>query len=181
MSADHKSLIKDCIDKVCETDKAKHLLYRKLGIPYSTEKCPHALITLQIDENKTTDREKEEISDFASLLSSYKWFKNNIYHFSLEYFSKEYPEGGNLHFHYLIKNTNYQLCKTKIIRDCKSKFSHCIKTCNYQSSNSLEHYNNRLNYIQGSKRKHEKLVFSERDCVWRTQNNISPYYTNATE
>lgn len=173
------SLIKACVEQTCETDKQKHLIFKKLGIKFDTEKCPHAIITIQIDEKKLTTRETEEISDFASLLCNFKWFKNNTYHYSLEYFSKDYPDGGNLHFHYLIKQTNSILNKTKIIRDCKSKFSSSYKTCNYQSSNSLEHYNNRLNYIKGGKRKPEKLVFSERDCVWRARNNISPLYTNA--
>ncbi len=172
-------LIKDCLEKVCATnpdDRQKHLIYRKLGIKYNVDKCPHALITIQIDEIKLDDREKVKIVDLHSLLSNYSWFKNNIYYLSYEYFSKEYPEGGNLHIHLVIKYETGKLIKSKVIRDVQRRFKELAKTINVQTSSSKDHYDNRVNYIIGQK---SKDMFQELDCVWRTQNNIEPYYTNA--
>lgn len=178
-----QNLIKDCLEKVCAAnpdDKQKHLIYRKLGIKYQVEKLPHTLITIQFDEIKLDDREKEEIGDLHSLLSNYKWFKNNIYHLSYEYFSKEYPDGGNLHMHILVKQEATQLNKTKIIRDISSKYKDILKVVDYKHSTSKEHYNNRYAYVTGAKQDAGKLVFHERDCVWRVKNKIDPYYTNAS-
>ncbi len=173
--------LKACLDKVCADNpdhKQKDLIYRKLGIKLPPkQKCPHIFLTVQIDEKKLDDREKEKIADLASLLNNYKWYKDNDYIYIFEYFSTEYPEGGNLHIHYLIKGNKFN--KTSILRDCNSKFKHCSKAVNYQASTSQEHYDNRLNYLKGDKKSHLKNEFQQKDCVWRTDNKIEPYYTNA--
>lgn len=181
-----EELIKSCLEKVCAAnpdDKQKHLIMKKLGIKLPpVPKCPHAFITIQIDEKKLEDREKQEIGTLASLCLGFKFMKSNIYSFCIERFSKEYPDPDgpwNLHFHYLVKQTDCILNKTKILRNVQNKYKSCIKVVNYLHSDSLEHYNNRLAYIHGKKQGAEKLVFQERDCVWRVQNNIEPYYTNA--
>ncbi|AXQ65679.1 MAG: putative replication initiation protein [Circoviridae sp.] len=178
-----EELIKSCLEKVCSAnpdDKQKHLIYKKLGIKLPpVPKCPHAFITIQIDDKKLVEERRQEIGTLASLLTTFKFMKSNIYSFCIENYSKEYPNGGNLHFHYLVKQSDCILNKTKILRNVQTKYKDCIKVVNYQHSDSLEHYKNRLAYILGEKQGAEKLVFQERDCVWRAQNNIDPYYTNA--
>lgn len=174
--------LKTCLEKVCKDnpdDKQKHLIYRKLGLKLPPKpKCSHIFLTIQIDETKTDDREKERIADLGSLLNNYKWFKSNDYIYVFEYFSKEYPPptGGNLHIHYLIKGDKFN--KTSILRDCNSRFKHCLKAVNYQASSSQEHYDNRLNYLKGDKKSHLKNEFQNADCVWRNENNIPPFITN---
>lgn len=175
--------LKACLEKVCKDnpdDKQKHLIYRKLGLKLPPKaKCPHAFLTVQIDEIKLDQSQKEKIVDLPSLLSNYSWFKNNDYIYVFEYFSKEFPDGGNLHIHFLIKQVNTTLNKTKILRDCNSRFKHCLKVVNYQASSSQEHYDNRLNYLKGDKNSTDKNEFQNADRVWRNENNISHYYTNA--
>jgi hypothetical protein len=146
---------------------------------------PHVLLTIQFDENKLEMREKKEIPFLLSLISNFSWMKNNIYLAKFEYFSKDYPPlphgggGGNLHVHILISKTNTTLIKQKVIRDCNSKFKNCVKAVNYQASNSLEHYNNRVNYIKGAKADAEKCQFQTADAYWRKKHNIPEYIEHA--
>jgi hypothetical protein len=187
------AFIKSCLDKVTSgnpDDKQKILICRKLGLRVPPPpKHPHVLLTIQFDENKLEMREKKEIPVLLSLISNFSWMKNNNYLAKFEYFSKDYPPvgvvgdnlrgGGNLHVHILISKTNSTLIKQKVIRDCSSKYKHCFKAVNYQSSNSLAHYNNRLNYIKGDKASAEKCIFQTADAYWRKKHNIPEYIEHA--
>lgn len=173
---DIKQIIKSCCEATAKDEKTLHLMFRKLGIAYTTDKLPHAMLTISFDEKKLDDREKGGISRLPSLLNNYKWLSNNTFYGTLEYFSKDYPEGGNLHLHILIQRLGETpINKTKVCRDVRSKYRHYIKTCNIQLSNSKEHFNNRLAYIRGQKSQDE---FTNLDRVWRTENKILPIYTN---
>lgn len=174
---DAKSLIKSCIEASADNDKQKHLIFRKLGIKYDLEKTPHTFITCQFHEKEIEDREKK--INATSLLMNYKWMKNNDYIYTWETYSKEYPEGGNTHLHILIKQTGQILNKSKILRDIQNKLKPMIKTCNYLSSSSKEHFLSRENYLKGAKSNEYKTKFCELDARWRDKNKISHYYTNA--
>ena len=169
-------LIKACIDKVTEknaTEKQKYLMYRKLGIKFQAEKTKHAMVTIQFKQ--------EEVDDIEGLipqLLNLKWLKDNEYWYTYEYFSKEYPQGGNLHAHLLVKQTDATLDKSKILRDVNRRFKKELKVVNYQHSSSKEHFANRLAYVRGDKQTTQYVVL---DRVWKQENNISPYYTNGNE
>lgn len=169
-------MIKACIDKVTDknaTEKQKYLMYRKLGIKFQTEKAKHAMVTIQFNE--------EEVDDIVGLIPqmlNLKWLKDNEYWYTYEYYSKTYPDGGNLHAHLLVKQTDATLDKSKILRDVKRRFKKTLKVVNYQHSSSKEHFANRIAYVRGDKQETQYVVL---DRVWKQKNNISPYYTNAEE
>ena len=167
-----QNLINDCITKVI-TDPNKAInAQRKLGIPIVLDKTPHTLITLQYSEKKVDDREKQ--LNLISLLSTFKWFKNSIYHYSFEYFSKI---GVNPHIHILLRPKDCILNKTKILRDLNRKLKSITKTINYLPSSSKEHYLNRLKYITNK----PESEFTILDHAQRQKLNFAPYYTNATQ
>jgi hypothetical protein len=169
-------LIKACIDKTTmenATEKQKYLMYRKLGIKFQAEKTKHAMITIQFNE-----AEVDDIEGLIPQMLNLKWLKDNEYWYTYEYYSKTYPNGGNLHAHMLVKQTDATLDKSKILRDVKRRYKEALKVVNYQHSNSSEHYANRVAYIKGDKQATEYVVL---DRVWKQKNNISTYYTNATE
>lgn len=171
-----QELIKACIDKVTtanETEKQKYLMYRKLGIKVPLDKVKHTMITIQFNE--------EEVEDIPSLvprLLNLKWLKDNEYWYTYEYYSKEYPQGGNLHAHLLVKQVNDVLNKSKILRDIKRRFKDELKVVNYQHSSSKEYFANRLAYVKGDKQTTQYVVL---DRVWKNENKIDVYYTNADE
>ena len=169
-------MIKACIDKVTEenaTEKQKYLMYKKLGIKFVTEKTPHAMVTIQFNE-----AEVDDIEGLIPQMLNLKWLKDNEYWYTYEYYSKTYPDGGNLHAHLLVKQTADKLNKGKILRDVKRRFKKELKVVNYQHSSSKEHFANRVAYIKGDKQATEYVVL---DCVWKQKNNIETYYTNAEE
>ena len=181
-----QQLINDCLVKAIICPKALINAQRKLGLRIPNPKSPHALITISFNEIGATNVPEQGtavavIGQLHERLQNFKWFKDNEYYLNYEYFSDKYPEGGNLHLAIIVKQTTYTLCKTKIIRDCKAKFKEIFKMVNYQSSSSIEHYINRLNYVKGTKSNARKRSFVECDREWRQQNNISHYYTNACE
>lgn len=171
-------LIKDAIDKVTEgnaTERQKYIMYRKLNLKVEIEKMPHTMITIQFDEAEL----EMPVFNLVNELENLKWLKANDWWYSYEYHSKEYPDGGNLHAHLLVRQSQCQLNKTKILRDIKRRYKEQLKVVNYQHSTSKEHFDNRLAYIKGDKDSLDKLGFCEKDRVWRTENKILPYYTNA--
>ena len=162
-------LINDCLS-LAIADPVKVInAQRKLGIPTTVAKTPHTLITIQYSEKYINDREKQ-INMISSLLN-YKWFKNSIYHYTFEYFSKHTENNLNGHIHLLLHS--HTLCKTKILRDIHRKIPDA-KTINYQASSSFEHYSNRLRYITAK----PESEFTKLDNLKRMELNISPYYTN---
>ena len=169
-------LIKACIDKVTEknaTEKQKYLMYKKMGIKFVTEKTPHAMVTIQFNEE-----EVDNIEGLIPQMLNLKWLKDNEYWYTYEYYSKTYPDGGNLHAHLLVKQTADKLNKGKILRDVNRRFKKELKVVNYQHSSSREHFANRLAYVRGDKQETKWVV---KDRVWKQENNICIYYTNANE
>lgn len=170
-------LIKASIDKVTDkntTERQKYLMYRKLGIKVPMDKVKHVMITIQFHD--------EKVEDYPGLMPrilNLKWLKHNEYWYTYEYHSKQYPDGGNLHTHLLVKQVDDILNKSKILRDINRRFKEELKVVNYQHSSSKEYFANRLAYVRGEKSTKEEFV--QKDRVWKNENNILPYYTNADE
>jgi hypothetical protein len=155
-----------------ETCEAPSRVREYLGI--TDTKCPHQMITIALPKDYDLTKLHHKMCGVAYHNRTgvpKKWLIEAIA--SVEYFSKNHPDGGNLHIH-LLKKGNYQ--KSKIIINLSAYYGVEPNFIDCKAGTYQEDYNNRRNYILGQKQLKDKIEYNILDKEWRKENGLMDIY-----
>lgn len=142
----------------------------------SNEKFSHQFITIALPSTMPMETLRHKLSNIhinqkSSGMTNKVWLRDAI--MSVEWYSENQPDGGNLHLH-ILKPKNYQ--KSKIIRDFSKHFKVEPNFIDVRAGVFMNDYHNRKNYILGEKQSAAKQQFVVADRIWRKENGLQDVY-----